>query len=70
MTASFWEGLIFYMDAGYAGLLELPDCTEGIQLIAVAIVSIGDHRLIDRVSHSASIGDHLAHRDQPIIGIA
>ena len=62
MTALLWKGLIFNMNASDTGILEGTDRAICVQLIAVAIVGIRNHRQIDRIDDPFRILNHLAHR--------
>ena len=70
MPALLGETLILDVHAGDAELLVFAHGTDHVQLVAVSGIGIGDHRDIDGRRDAASVGGHLAHGDQTVVGVA
>ena len=69
MPALFGEDLILDVDGGNAVPLELTHGANHVELVAEASIGIGDDGKVDHAGDPARIADHLAHRQQSIVGI-
>jgi hypothetical protein len=70
MSALFGKDLILDVNGGNTASFELTYGADDVEFIAVARVGIGNNGNVDRTGDAPGVFDHLAHGQQPIVGIA